>query len=260
MKNDPSAKNPTQKKKNVHEGHRERLRTRYKRCGFDDFAEHEVLELLLFYAIPRANTNPIAHNLLDRFGSLYAVLNASESELCEVEMVGPASAALIRTVADSARAAKLKEISSEPLTSWDRLYLYTTEWFIGKPSGTVALLLLDEHRKIQTIRTLSEEHLRQPDSFPEAILALCQRMESANAILMHNHKDGCMYSSAEDLYLTKIIYNLLAENGITLLEHVIVNELDAFPCLDESIGRSVSGFPQKIQKDENKHENLYRVF
>lgn len=244
-------------KTNIHAGHRERLRTRYKRCGFDDFQEHEVLELLLFHSIPRANTNPIAHNLLNRFGSLYAVMNADYNELCEVEGVGPASAALIRIVGDSARAAKLKEIGSAPLLSWDKLYLYVTEWFFGKPMGTVAVLLLDAHRKVITVRTLSEEHVRRPTDYPEAILGLCQQMGAAQVVLMHNHADGIMAPSTEDIVLTQDIYHTLKENGISLLEHLIVWKLDAIPCLDTAIGKSVSGFPMKLKREDRDFNDAY---
>lgn len=230
--------------KNLHAGHRERLRTRYKRCGLDDFEEHEVLELLLFHAIPRANTNPLAHSLLNRFGSLFAVLNATEEELCQVNGVGPASAALIRTTADTARAAKLKEIGNTPLTTWERLYLFVTEWFIGKLPSTVAVILMDKKRRVITVRTLAEEHLRRPESYPEEILRLCQQTDAVNVVLMHNHVDGIMRPSGDDLYLTIQIYRLLAENNITLLEHVIVNDLDAVACLDEALMNKASGFPK----------------
>ncbi len=229
--------------KNVHEGHRERLRTRYKRCGFDDFAEHEVLELLLFYAIPRANTNPIAHKLLERFGSLYAVMNASFDELCEVDQVGPASAALIRTVADVVRASKLKEIGSEPLTSADKLHMYATEWFLGAKPRTAAILLLDAKRKVITVRKLAEETVRLPEDYPEMILGICQQMEASFAVLMHNHTDGIMQPSGEDIRLTREVYRHLSENGVTLLEHVIVHELDCVQFLDLAMRAQVSGFP-----------------
>lgn len=235
----------TKQKKNVHEGHRERLRTRYKRCGFDDFAEHEVLELLLFYSIPRADTNPIAHNLLDRFGSLYAVMNASYDDLCEVEGVGPASAALIRTVADTARAARLKEIGSEPLLSADKLHTFATEWFLGAAPRTAAILLLDEKHKVITTCKLAEDSLRLPEEYHEMILRLCQQMDAKYAVLMHNHTDGIMRPSGEDIQLTRDLYEYLADNGITLLEHLIVHELDCIQFLDLAMRAEVSGFPMR---------------
>ena len=76
----------------LHEGHRKRLRARYERAGLLDFADHEILELLLFDYLPRVNTNPIAHRLLNRFGTLDKVFAASEAELCEIEGIGPKTA------------------------------------------------------------------------------------------------------------------------------------------------------------------------
>lgn len=240
-------------KTNIHEGHRERLRTRYKKCGLDQFQPHEVLELLLFRAIPRADTNPLAHHLLNAVGSLYDVLFASRDTLLQVDGIGPKCAELIRETADAARAAKLLEIASEPLLYWDRLYLYATEWFSGRPCGTVAVLLLDAQRKILDVRLLAEEHLRRPMDYAETILAVCQQQNAANVVLMHNHADGIMDASIEDLDLTKYIYTLLAENEITLLEHVIVWKLDAIPCLNDAIQQDVSGFPLKRPKNGPKY-------
>lgn len=81
--------------KNLHKDHRKRLRKRYAEEGIDFFEDHNVLELLLFYALPRVDTNPIAHRLISRFGSLSGVFSASEDELCEVEGMGKASAGLL---------------------------------------------------------------------------------------------------------------------------------------------------------------------
>lgn len=79
----------------LHEGHRKRLKARYERAGLLDFADHEILELMLFEFLPRVDTNPIAHRLLDRFGTLDRVFAASEQELCEVEGIGPKTAKML---------------------------------------------------------------------------------------------------------------------------------------------------------------------
>lgn len=248
----------TDKKQNIHAGHRERLRTRYKKCGFDDFQQHEILEMLLFLSIPRANTNPLAHDLINRFGSLYDVLYANRDALLEVNHLGPKSADVIRSIADAARSAKLIEIASEPLMSWDKLYLYVTEWFAGRLPGSVAVLLLDTHRKLITARLLAEEHLRRPMDYAQQIIALCQQMDAVNVILMHNHADGIMQPSVEDLDITKYIYDVLSDNKITLLEHVIVWKLDAVLCLNTAMQKDVSGFPQKHTIGERDYNAAYR--
>ena len=84
--------------KNVHKGHRQRLKARFLRDGLDNFEEHQVLELLLFYAIPQRDTNPIAHKLLDKFGSLANVLDASPEELEKIEYVGDNAITLLKMV------------------------------------------------------------------------------------------------------------------------------------------------------------------
>ncbi len=234
---------PTPKKENVHAGHRQRLRDRYMKSGFDNFQEHEILELLLFYSIPRANTNPIAHNLINHFGSLRAVFNASYDDIRKVDMVGPASAALIRTVADTARAARLKELESSPIDCWEKLYLYATEWYLGKAPETVAVLLLNAKQNVIKIHQLAERNLVRPMSYPEAILTLCETFHASNVVLMHNHVDGIMRPSNEDIVLTRTIFEELERNGVTLMEHVIVSGLNAVPCLDTCIGKHVTAFP-----------------
>lgn len=232
-------------KPNIHAGHRERMRMRYKRSGFDDFQPHEVMEFMLFRTIPRANTNPIAHNLMNHFGSFYNILYATYDELLEVEGIGPKSAEMILEIGALGRKARLDEIASAPLKTWDKLYLYATEWFGGKLMGTVAVILLDAHRKVIQTCTLAEEHLRRPIDYAETIVGLCQQHGASNALLMHNHADGVMAPSIEDLDLTKSIYDTLAKNNITLLEHVIVWKLDAVPCLNVAMQMEVSGFPLK---------------
>ena len=87
----------------MHEGHRKRLRDKFLSCGVDNFQDHEVLELLLFYAIPRKNTNVIAHRLLEKFGSLDAVFDSPLSLLKSVEGVGESTAIFIKTISDITR-------------------------------------------------------------------------------------------------------------------------------------------------------------
>lgn len=103
--------------KNVHSGHRERLRNRFLATGMLGFSEHEILELLLFYAIPRSDTNELAHALVDRFGSISAILNAAPSELSQVKGMGEAAASFIKFIDFITRSIgkiTLEEISAEP--------------------------------------------------------------------------------------------------------------------------------------------------
>lgn len=96
-----------------HSGHRERKRLQFRQHGIDAFADHEVLELLLYYAIPRRDTNPMAHALMDRFGSLHAVLSAPAEELERVEGMGPGAATLLKLVPQVYRRARMSMAAGE---------------------------------------------------------------------------------------------------------------------------------------------------
>ena len=99
---------------NIHQGHREKMRQRFLKSGLEGFADHEALELLLYYAIPRQDTNPIAHRLMDRYGSLTAVLSAPAEDLKKVEGIGESAAVLLKVAGQIGRKARL----ADAVQSW----------------------------------------------------------------------------------------------------------------------------------------------
>ena len=109
----------------IHDGHREKMRRRFRETGLEGFADHEALELLLYYAIPRRDTNPIAHALMDRYDSLSAVLNAPVEDLQKVEGIGESAAVLLSLVARISRKARLADAAQETvLNSSERAVQY----------------------------------------------------------------------------------------------------------------------------------------
>ena len=115
-----------------HAGHRERLRERYKREGLGGFAPHEVLELLLTYAIPRVDTNPLAHALIRRFGSLHAVMEASPAELEQVPGIGPGASTLITLLLPLLRMYEQEKLlPRKKLDTWTELTAYCRSLFLG---------------------------------------------------------------------------------------------------------------------------------
>mgnify|MGYP001781201389 CR=1 FL=1 len=101
----------------IHDGHREKMRRRFLETGLEGFADHEALELLLYYAIPRRDTNPIAHRLMDRYGSLTAVLSAPAEDLKKVEGIGESAAVLLKVAGQIGRKARLADaVQSCPMT------------------------------------------------------------------------------------------------------------------------------------------------
>lgn len=238
-----------EKKANIHQNHRKRLRERYEKYGLESFEEHNILELLLFRSIPRADTNGLAHELINTFGSLYEVLCAPYEELLKVKGVGPASASLICNVFDTAKEANLRKLAAAPIDSYPRLAMYATEWFGGKPAGVVAVLLLDEGNRIVHTGTLSASHTIRAASYVQAIADLAGKFAARRVVLMHSHESGIMKPSDEDLYLTEQLYAALREQDVALMEHLIVHKFDCIPILDTAVKQSVSGFPTAMSED-----------
>lgn len=234
---------PEKPKENVHAGHRKRLLARFERDGFDSFEDHNILELLLFYTIPRADTNPTAHALMKEFGSLYGVLSAPPEALRRVPGVGSASASFLHAVFEAAREADFRRVSERPLDSYERLAVAASSWFSGKSEETVALFLLGDDLRLAGTAVLAVSQTVRPPSYHDAILAEAERFHVRNAVLLHNHPDGILEPSGEDIALTAALYESLISCGVRILEHLIVHEFDVCPILDHSVGRSVSAYP-----------------
>ena len=133
----------------IHEGHRQRLKDRFRREGLDNFDELYVLELLLFYCIPRKDTNPIAHKLLDHFGSLTAVLEASPEELEKVEGINTSASTFLSLITQVGRYYQVRR--AEPgdiLRTSDQCGNYLMPYFFGRDTETVFMLCLDAKCKV----------------------------------------------------------------------------------------------------------------
>ena len=141
----------------IHDGHREKMRQRFLKGGLDSFADHEALELLLYYAIPRRDTNPIAHALMERYGSLSAVLTAPVEDLKKVEGVGESAAVLLKLAPQLYRKARLSDAEQETvLSSVERVGAYLLERFAGEKNEVVYQLCLDRKGKLLVCKKLGE--------------------------------------------------------------------------------------------------------
>ena len=141
----------------VHDGHRDRKKAQYRRCGSEPFADHELLELLLFFAIPRVDTNPAAHALLDRFGSLQAVFTASVDELAKVPHIGPNAALLISLIPTLYRRAMVSAANSEfVLDTRARMGEYFRELLSAEPKEVMYQLCLDAKGRRRNIYRVGE--------------------------------------------------------------------------------------------------------
>lgn len=141
----------------THDGHRERKRRQFREHGIDAFADHEVLELLLYYAIPRRDVNPIAHALIERFGNLEAVLAAPLEELELVPGMGPGAATLIKLVPQVTRRARISAAAHEKvLDTTERIGAFFLEQFVAQTQEVVYQLCLDAKGRMICCRKVSE--------------------------------------------------------------------------------------------------------
>ena len=142
---------------NIHQGHREKMRQRFLKSGLEGFADHEALELLLYYAIPRQDTNPIAHRLMDRYGSLTAVLSAPAEDLKKVEGIGESAAVLLKVAGQIGRKGRLADaVQSCPMTDVETAGAYLLERYAGETHEIVYELCLDRKGKLLACKRLND--------------------------------------------------------------------------------------------------------
>jgi len=213
----------------MHEDHRQRLRALFRSAGLDSLQPHNVLELLLFYSIPRRDTNEIAHRLLDHFGTLVNVLDAEPEELCKVEGVGEASATLISFAAQLARR-YLSEQSGEKISfrSPKEFQNYVLRQFLGEKNEVTYLYCLDNAGQLlrQCKVSLGTKYAVSLDN--RTLLETAFHHNATRVVLAHNHPSGLCAPSQEDIRLTESVVKLYGEVNIRLLDHLIIAEGECF--------------------------------
>lgn len=210
-------------KETIHDGHRQRLKTRFLQEGLEHFDEHQVLELLLFYCIPRQDTNPIAHALLEHFGSLTQVMEASPSELQKVKGMGESSAAFLSLLNSFCRYYQINRASSAViLNTLEECGRYLMPFFYGRRNETVYLLCLDAKCKVLSCKEVGEGSVNSASVPIRRIVEMALGSNATSAILAHNHPSGIAVPSAEDQLTTKQLAVALAAVDITLVDHMVI--------------------------------------
>ena len=207
----------------IHDGHRQRLRDRFRAEGLDNFSDIQVLELLLFYCIPRRDTNPIAHALLDRFGSLSQVLDAPIEELARVPGMGEGAAAFFSLTTAVGRRYQVDKVRSEViLSSIEKCGRYLVPYFYGRRNETVFLLCLDAKCKVLCCRELGEGSVNSAGVPIRRIVEAALAANATSVILAHNHPSGLAIPSGEDIQTTQRVTAALNTVDIILADHIIV--------------------------------------
>ena len=206
-----------------HLGHRERLRDRFLDRGADALADYEILELLLFQALPRRDTKPVAKALVRRFGSYAGVLRAAPAELGEIDGVGKAAVAAIRVVAEAAtRLAREESLGGEILDSWDRLVAYLRVRMAHEKTECFRVLFLDTKNRLIGDEELQRGTVNHTPVYPREVMKRALELAATAVIMVHNHPSGDPSPSRADIKMTYELRQIGKSLGVTLHDHVIV--------------------------------------
>lgn len=208
---------------NKHPGHRSRLKEKFIENGLDSMNDINALELLLFYAIPRADTNPLAHDLLDRFGSLDGVFKAPREELMEVEGIGENAALLLNLVPAIYKKRMVSKIPNNMhLLSKKDAESYFIPRFMDERDEVMLVAFLDSQSRVICCKELARGVVNAADVCSRRIAEYALKYKASSIMLAHNHPDGPLVPSREDDLFTKNLNKALGLIGISITDHIIV--------------------------------------
>lgn len=220
----------------VHAGHRRRTKDEFLANGLNGLPAHRVLELLLFYAIPQGDVNPLAHRLMDHFGSLAGVFHATYEQLLEVDGVGDNTAVLLRLIPEvSAR--YLQEAASfdgQIVSTWQYQELLMP-LFWGQRNEVAYLVCMDSRNRVIVTKRLGEGVVDAVQITARKVLEAALASNATRVALAHNHVSGVALWSAADLDTTLRLKRVLREAGIELVDHLIVANDDMVSMADSGL-------------------------
>ena len=236
-KNHYRASAPAGKKTNLHAGHRDRLKKRFDAVGEKGFEDHTLLELLLFYGVPQKDTNPIAHRLIERFGSLPAVLEAPARELMQVEGVGENVARLLKVTqamrcrCTQQQTARQKVVLNSSLKAGE----YLCSLLQGRETEALLLVCLDAGKAVRHCEQLESGVSDSISTTLRQIAQLCVNRNVHDIILAHNHPSGLVHPSREDIVMTRKAQDFLQEIGVNLLDHFVITDKEFYSMKDHRL-------------------------
>ncbi|KAA5602291.1 RadC family protein [Blastochloris sulfoviridis] len=206
-------------------GHRARLRARFLEAGPDALPDYELLELVLFRALPRQDTKPLAKALLSRFGSFAEVLSAPPARLVEVEGVGEAVAAELKIIQAAAQRLARGAVKDRPvLGSWSQVLDFCRAAMAFAEREEFRILFLDKRNQLIADEVLSRGTIDHTPVYPREVVKRALELSASALILVHNHPSGDPTPSTADIQMTCKIIEAAAPLGITLHDHLIIGK------------------------------------
>lgn len=214
----------------VHAGHRKRLRARFLKEGIENFEDHNILELLMFYSISRKDTNEEAHALINEFGSLSNVFDASYEDLCQVKGIGERTAMLIKLMPALFRKYETDKLNKNDviLNSAELVAKYTSKYFKGLTEERLYLLCLDSNAEVISFDLISSGNINSTPLNNRLITEKSFNSKAASIILIHNHPSGITAPSRMDIDATREIAYAMELIGLRLSDHIIIGHGDDF--------------------------------
>ncbi len=205
------------------EGHRARMRTRLLTAGPEALADHELLEMVLFLALPRRDTKPIARTLMGRFGSFASAIAAPLADLRATEGLGEAGAAALKTVHAAALRLARAEVMHRPvLNNWDRLMEYLNIVLARERVEQFRVLFLDNRNRLLADEAQARGTVNHTPVYPREVVKRALELHATALIVVHNHPSGDPTPSQDDIEMTAEIKRAAQSLSILLHDHVIV--------------------------------------
>ena len=207
----------------IHAGHRKRMRERFLKTELNGYQPHELLEILLYYGIPRVDTNPVAHALLNRFGSLRGVISADPDQLKQVPGMTESAICLITLLRAMYTHDAGEAFRGKQMESFSDICDYFAQLYRFEQREVVRAAFLDQHLKLMCCEVIAEGH---PSAAAFSVRRLTERACAAGSnmiVLAHNHPAGSASLSDTDIAVTRQLAEVLAACGISLADHVIVS-------------------------------------
>lgn len=205
-------------------GHRDRLRARFESSGPEGLQDYEILELVLFTAIPRRDVKPLAKNLLDYFGSLQALMNADMQDLLRIDGISRNTALFLKGATALAHRGIKRDLLGKPvLSTWTRLIEYCMSTMAHEKKEHFRILFLNKKNELLADEIQSSGTVDHTPSYPREIMKRALELGATALILVHNHPSGDPRPSQADIDMTRLIIRAGEPFDIMIHDHVVVS-------------------------------------
>jgi DNA repair protein RadC len=219
-----------------YKGHRERLKKRYRAAGLEGFHDHEVLELILCYAVQRKDVKPLAKALLKTFGNIKGVIDADIADLEKIHGIGAHTAVGLKLIKDLCTLYLRQQAEERPqITCTSELVNYCKAALGGLKDEQFRVIFLDAQNRIIDVETIQEGIVNQAVVYPRKVLENALKRKASAIILLHNHPSGNVRPSDADIRLTRTILETAKALDILVHDHIIIGENRFFSFREEGI-------------------------